>query len=111
MSSWSGQRELYRLWPPPPLLLPLPHTSSFLYGPYSLTNISFRMIAPTDLSCAFFVHLLLPIHFKSFSIQLNHLSFDLPALLLPSDFPRNTFFTDPSSEVLKRWPADSSRHF
>jgi hypothetical protein len=61
--------------------------------PYCLTGASFRTIAHTDLSSAFFLHLLAPIYFRSCSIQSNHLNFGLPAFLLPSGFPRITSFT------------------
>jgi hypothetical protein len=64
----------------------------FGIGPYSLTSVSFRMTAHTDLSSVFFLHLLLPIGFISFSVKSNHLNFGLPAFLLPSGFSRNTFY-------------------
>jgi hypothetical protein len=50
-------------------------SSSSAYGPYTLTNAAFRMIAQTDLSSTFFLHLLTPIDFRSFSIEFNHLNF------------------------------------
>ena len=40
------------------------YSSSLAYGPYSLTSASFRMKAHTDLSSAFFLHLLTPIDFR-----------------------------------------------
>jgi hypothetical protein len=43
-------------------------SSSSAYSPYSLTSASFRMIALTDLSSAFFLYLLTPMDFTSFSI-------------------------------------------
>jgi hypothetical protein len=66
-------------------------SSSLSYGPYNLTNASFRMIAHTDLSFAFFLHLLTPIYFRSFPIQSNHLNVGVPALPPPSGFPTNSF--------------------
>ena len=83
-------------------------SSSLAYGPYSLTSTSFRMTAHIDLSSAFFLRLLTPIDFRSFSILSNHLNFGLPAILLPSGFPRNAFFMVLSSDILSRWPANSS---
>ena len=53
----------------------------------SLTSVSFRMTAHTDLSSAFFLPLLTPIDFRPFSVQSNHLNFGLPAFLLPSGSP------------------------
>jgi hypothetical protein len=58
----------------------------FGIGPYSLTSASFRMIAHTDLSSAFFLHLLTPIDLRPFSIQSSHLNFGLPTFLLPSGY-------------------------
>jgi hypothetical protein len=55
-------------------------SSSLASGPYSLTSVSFRMIAHTDLSSAIFLHLVTPIGFRSFSIHSNHLNFGLLAL-------------------------------
>jgi hypothetical protein len=66
------------------------------------------MITHTVLSSAFFLHLLAPIDFRSFSVQSNHLNFGLPAFLLPSGFPRNTFYTVLPSDILTRWPAHPS---
>jgi hypothetical protein len=65
------------------------------------------MVVHTDLSSAFFLHLLTPIGFTSFSVWSNHLNFGLPAFLLPSGFLRNTLFMVLSSEILTRWPAHS----
>jgi hypothetical protein len=62
------------------------------------------------MSFVFFLHLLIPINFRSFSIQSNHLNFGLAALIFPSGFPRNTFFMVLSSSVLTRWPAHSNLH-
>jgi hypothetical protein len=83
-------------------------SSALAYGPYSLTSASFRMIARIYSCSAFFLHLLTPIDFRSFSIQSNHLKFGLPTFLLPSGFPRNTLVAVLSSEVFTRWPAPSS---
>jgi hypothetical protein len=77
------------------------------YGPYSLTSASFRMIAHRYLCSAFFLHLLTPIGFKLFSKESNQIKFGLPAFILPSGFPRYTFYTDLSSDILTRWPAPS----
>jgi hypothetical protein len=55
-------------------------SSSLAYGPYSLTSASFRNIAYTDLSSAFFLHLLPPIYFRSFSVWSNHLNFGIKPL-------------------------------
>ena len=55
-----------------------------------------------------FLHLLTLINFRSFSVQCSHLSFGLPALLLPSGFPRNTSLTFVLSDILTTWPAHSS---
>jgi hypothetical protein len=76
--------------------------------PHSLISTSFRTIAQADLSSAFFLHLLTPIDFRSFSTLSNHLNFGLPAFLLPSGFPINTFFTVLSSDILTTWPAHCS---
>jgi hypothetical protein len=38
------------------------HSSSSARGPYSLTGASFRMTAHTDLTSAFFLHLLTPVY-------------------------------------------------
>jgi hypothetical protein len=46
-------------------------------------------------------------NFKSFSIQSSHVGFGFPTFLLPSGFPKNTFFTVLSSDILTRWPAHS----
>ena len=81
-----------------PFLFSSPYPSA--YGPYSLTISSFRMIAHADVSSAFFLHLFTPVGFRSFSPQSFHLTFGLPAFLLPSVFPRNTFFTVLSSNLL-----------
>jgi len=58
----------------------------------SLTIASFRMIAHADLCSAFFHYLLTLIDFRSFSVQSSHLNSGLPAFLLLSEFPRDTFF-------------------
>jgi hypothetical protein len=63
---------------------------SLANGPYSLTSASFRTTAHTNLSSAFFLHLLAPIDFRTFSIQSNHINSGLPAFLLQSGFRRNT---------------------
>jgi hypothetical protein len=78
---------------------------SLAYGPYSLNSAAFRMRAHANLSSALFL-LSTPIDFRSFSIQYNHLN--LLAFRILSGFPRNTFFTILSSEILTRCPANSS---
>ena len=71
--------------------------SELAYGPDSAF---FRTTAHTDLSSAFFLHLLTPIDFISFLTQFNHLHFGLPSSLLPSAFPRNTLLTVLSSDAV-----------
>jgi len=83
-------------------------SSLLAYCPSSLTSASFRMIAHICMSCAFFHYLLTPIHFRLFSLQSNCHNFGLLAFLLLSGFPRITFFTVLSSDILSRWPANSS---
>jgi hypothetical protein len=56
-------------------------------------------------SSDFFPHLLILIHFRSFSIQSNHLNLGLPDFLCPSAFPRNTFLMVLSTDILTTWPA------
>ena len=63
---------------------------------------------PLQMFSAFFLHLLIHINFRSFSIQSNHLNFGLASF--PSGFPRNTFFIFLSSDILTRWPAHSNLH-
>jgi hypothetical protein len=87
---------------------------SMQYGPYSLTSVSFRMIAHTT-SSVFFFHLLTPTDLRSFSVQSNHqLTFGLHAFLLPSgSSPRSpppkkkTFSTVLPLDILIRWPNQS----
>jgi len=43
-------------------------SSSLVYGPYTWTSTFFRMTAHTDPSSDFFLHLLTPTEFNSFSI-------------------------------------------
>ena len=66
---------------------------------------SFKTVVHRDLSSAYFPYLLAPIDSRSFSIQPQHLKFDFHYFILPSGFPRNTFFTLPSSDILITWPA------
>jgi hypothetical protein len=54
-----------------------------------------------------FLHLLILIDIRLFSVQCNHLYFGLPASLLPSAFSRNTFLAVLSLDVLTLWPAQS----
>ena len=42
---------------------------------------------------------------RLFSIPPSHTYFGLSAFLLPSGFPRNICFTESSSDILTRWPA------
>ena len=74
--------------------------SSFSELAYCPGSASFRTTAHTDLSSAFFLHLLTPIDFISFLTQFNHLNFGLPSSLLPSAFPRNPLLTVLSSDAL-----------
>jgi hypothetical protein len=57
------------------LLLFFSSSSSLAYGPYSLTNASFRMIVHTDLSSAFFHHI-------STSIDFRHCQYNLATSIL-----------------------------
>jgi hypothetical protein len=71
--------------------------SELAYGP---CRASFRKTVHTDVSSAFFLHLLTPINFISFLTQYDHPNFGLPASLLPFGFPRNNFLTVLSSDAL-----------
>jgi hypothetical protein len=67
------------------------------------------MIAHSSRSSALFLDLLTPNVFRSSSTQSSHLNLGLPGFLLPTGFPRNTFFTNLSSSILITWPAHASR--
>jgi hypothetical protein len=53
-----------------------------------------------DLSSASFPHVLAPNYFRSFSTQSNHHNFRFYVFILLSGFPRYTFFTVLSSDIL-----------
>lgn len=83
--------------------------SSLAYGPPSLQYN--QCLLQNDrhiyLPFAVFLHLLTSVDFRSFSVQSEHLNFGLPSFLLTSGFPRNTFITVLSSDILSTWPAHS----